>query len=77
LERIEYQERWFNSLKRLENGRLLYLCGPADSISGRNIGDLFIKKLPFQKLVYLDNHISHWPQLEDPKSVLFHYLNFL
>lgn len=80
-ERDENQERWEGALCRyIEGGSPFRLIdGPADPVSGRHLADHVQAtlvplakdpKLAKHMVVYLDDEIGHWPQMEAPKETM-------
>ncbi|KAJ7420656.1 mesoderm specific transcript [Pitangus sulphuratus] len=61
----------------LSNGvHLIY--GPLDPVNPHpEFLQLYKKVLPMSTVSVLDDHISHYPQLEDPMGFLNSYLNFI
>jgi hypothetical protein len=37
----------------------------------------YLELIPDPDVVLLDDHIGHWPQIEDPDAVIAHFLDFI
>ncbi|XP_039617308.1 mesoderm-specific transcript homolog protein isoform X2 [Polypterus senegalus] len=76
-QRLKYRDRWVGALTNTAVP-LHFIYGPLDPV---NPHPEFITR--YQEIVQrstvsvLDNHISHYPQLEDPTGFLKSYLNFI
>lgn len=54
------------------------IYGPLDPVNPHpEFLQLYKKVLPMSTVSVLDDHISHYPQLEDPTGFLNAYLNFI
>jgi pimeloyl-ACP methyl ester carboxylesterase len=73
-ERRQFRNRWVGALQNAEVP-VRFINGAADPISGRHMADRF-RELVNNDVVLL-SQIGHYPQTEDPESVLKHYLRFL
>ena len=51
--------------------------GPCDPNSGRHMAERYAELVPDADVVFLDEDIGHWPQIEDPQGVLTHFLEFV
>jgi pimeloyl-ACP methyl ester carboxylesterase len=74
-ERIQNRERWVSALLNSVPKRLIN--GPADPISGRHMAIRYKEILKDSDVVFLSDWIGHYPQVEDPESVLKYYFEFL
>jgi pimeloyl-ACP methyl ester carboxylesterase len=75
LERIEHRNRWVSALVESKKP-ILFLCGPSDPISGRHMGEKFHELVPNQELIYLEEGVGHWPQIEAPDQVFEEFKRF-
>ncbi len=73
-ERIDFEERW---AKNLPNTKvpIRLINGAMDPISGRHVADYYRQVIPNPDVVVLDR-IGHYPQVEAPEEVLFHFRAF-
>lgn len=75
-ERSEFRSRWVGALIEAKIP-LIYLCGPADSISGRSVAERFKELIPDQFQTYFPEEVGHWPHIEAPNLVTKEYFKFL
>eukprot|EP01091_Cochliopodium_minus_P017474 TRINITY_DN6861_c0_g1_i2.p1 TRINITY_DN6861_c0_g1~~TRINITY_DN6861_c0_g1_i2.p1 ORF type:complete len:335 (-),score=75.56 TRINITY_DN6861_c0_g1_i2:75-1004(-) len=80
-ERKIFHKRWISSIKST-NVKLLHINGPSDPISGKVVALKFKRIIEKynktnSKMILMDDHIGHWPQLEHPSFVVKEYLKFL
>uniref|UniRef100_A0A8V5GEV8 AB hydrolase-1 domain-containing protein n=1 Tax=Melopsittacus undulatus TaxID=13146 RepID=A0A8V5GEV8_MELUD len=77
IDRKKHRERWVGALISLCASLALHLIyGPLDPVNPHPESlQLYKKVLPMTTVSVLDNHISHYPQLEDPAGFLNAYLN--
>lgn len=76
-ERQTHKERWVNALK-ITNVPLQFIYGPADPINRRNeFIDHYRKNLPHSQLDVLKDNVGHYPNIEDPITVIKLMINFL
>lgn len=75
-ERPVYRDRWVKAMQETKVPMIL-ITGPYDSISGRNIAERYKEIIPNANVVYLADHISHYPQIEAPDQVMAAYSLFL
>ncbi len=74
-ERRDYAQRW-EQVIRLPPCSILLIIGSADSISGARVIDEYRQKVGGDG-VYNYEGIGHYPQLEAPDQLLYHYRCFL
>lgn len=75
-EKYKYLNVWVNAMQTT-NIPLCYICGPFDPNSGKHMADRYQELIPNPKIYLLDKYIGHWPQLEDTRSVLESYRQFI
>lgn len=76
-QRFQNEERWVGALIKYSTTKPIHLiAGPADPINPRLCSN-FKKMVPLGSCDELPEDISHYPQLEDPKSLLKYYSAFL
>ncbi|NXX40540.1 MEST protein, partial [Tricholaema leucomelas] len=76
-QRKKHRERWVGAL-RSTSVPLHLIYGPLDPVNPHpEFLQLYKKVLPTSTVTVLDDHISHYPQLEDPTGFLNAYLNFI
>ncbi|NWV60380.1 MEST protein, partial [Malurus elegans] len=76
-QRKKHRERWVGALKST-SVPLHLIYGPLDPVNPHpEFLQLYRKVLPTSTVSVLDDHISHYPQLEDPTGFLNAYLNFI
>ncbi|CAB9518067.1 Mesoderm-specific transcript homolog protein [Seminavis robusta] len=76
-ERQIFHDRWVTALQSYAKHRhLLFLNGPADPVSGRHLATAVQEQIPGAKVVFLDNDIGHWPQIEAPKATIDGIMEF-
>lgn len=71
-----FNERWYKALKDSKIP-LCYICGPADISSGFEMGIAFKKRVTSGTLIWMDDHIGHWPMIEDSYSFFICFLNWI
>ena len=74
-ERIQNRERWVSALQNSIPKRLIN--GPADPISGRHMAVRYQELIQNADVVFLNDFIGHYPQVEDSESVLKYYYEFI
>ncbi|XP_073437079.1 mesoderm-specific transcript homolog protein [Dendrobates tinctorius] len=76
-QRKKHRERWVGAL--INTSVPLHLIyGPLDPVNPHpEFLDKYKKLIPKSTFTVLDDHISHYPQLEDPTGFLNAYLNFI
>ncbi|MBL8020555.1 MAG: alpha/beta hydrolase [Leptospirales bacterium] len=74
-EREKYRERWVNAMM---NSRipLRLINGPEDPVSGLHMAETYKKLIQHPDVVLLPG-IGHYPQVEDPASVVKAYFEFV
>ncbi|NXI65915.1 MEST protein, partial [Anseranas semipalmata] len=76
-QRKKHRERWVGALMAT-SVPLHLIYGPLDPVNPHpEFLQLYKKVLPMSTVSVLDDHISHYPQLEDPTGFLNAYLNFI
>ncbi|NWZ87960.1 MEST protein, partial [Poecile atricapillus] len=76
-QRKKHRERWVGALTST-SVPLHLIYGPLDPVNPHpEFLQLYKKVLPTSTVSVLDDHISHYPQLEDPTGFLNAYLNFI
>ena len=74
-DRIEHRERWVDALQMAEIP-IRVIDGAVDPISGKHMTERYKQLVPNPDIILLDD-IGHYPQTEDPRSVLKHFLAFI
>ncbi|NXG75496.1 MEST protein, partial [Baryphthengus martii] len=76
-QRKKHRDRWVGALMST-SVPLHLIYGPLDPVNPHpEFLQLYMKVLPMSTVSVLDDHISHYPQLEDPTGFLNAYLNFI
>ncbi|NXR02332.1 MEST protein, partial [Sagittarius serpentarius] len=76
-QRKKHRDRWVGALTST-SVPLHLIYGPLDPVNPHpEFLQLYKKMLPMSTVSVLDDHISHYPQLEDPTGFLNAYLNFI
>ncbi|KFP62075.1 Mesoderm-specific transcript protein, partial [Cariama cristata] len=76
-QRRKHRDRWVGALMST-SVPLHLIYGPLDPVNPHpEFLQLYKKVLPMSTVSVLDDHISHYPQLEDPTGFLNAYLNFI
>ncbi|XP_071409003.1 mesoderm-specific transcript homolog protein isoform X2 [Pithys albifrons albifrons] len=76
-QRKQHRDRWVGALMST-SVPLHLIYGPLDPVNPHpEFLQLYKKVLPTSTVSVLDDHISHYPQLEDPMGFLNSYLNFI
>ncbi|NXU30457.1 MEST protein, partial [Thalassarche chlororhynchos] len=76
-QRKKHRDRWVGALMST-SVPLHLIYGPLDPVNPHpEFLQLYKKVLPMSTVSVLDDHISHYPQLEDPTGFLNAYLNFI
>ncbi|XP_043355316.1 mesoderm-specific transcript homolog protein isoform X2 [Dermochelys coriacea] len=76
-QRKKHRDRWIGALTST-TVPLHLIYGPLDPVNPYpEFLQLYRKVLPMSTVSVLDDHISHYPQLEDPVGFLNAYLNFI
>ncbi len=73
-ERNTYKIRWREAIQYTDVPKRL-IDGGVDPISGKHMAEFYKKIVPKADVVILEE-IGHYPQVEAPKQVLFHYNEF-
>ncbi|MBQ0735970.1 alpha/beta fold hydrolase [Aquimarina celericrescens] len=73
-ERDTYKIRWREAIQYADVPKRL-IDGGIDPISGKHMAEFYKKIIPKADVVILEE-IGHYPQVEAPKQVLFHYNEF-
>jgi pimeloyl-ACP methyl ester carboxylesterase len=76
LDRYRHRNRWVRAMRET-SVPMRMIDGPCDPNSGRHMADRYLELIPHPDVVMLDEAIGHWPQIEDPKAVLAHFLAFI
>jgi pimeloyl-ACP methyl ester carboxylesterase len=74
-QRERYGERYKAALQNF-TGKLCFINGLDDPNSGAHMADAFARYVPDGVLVRLPG-VGHWPQLEDPHTVVTHIMRAL
>ncbi|KAM4677636.1 mesoderm-specific transcript homolog protein isoform 1-T4 [Discoglossus pictus] len=76
-QRRKHRDRWVGALINA-SVPLHFIYGPLDPVNPHpEFLELYKKLIPKSTFSVLDDHISHYPQLEDPTGFLNAYLNFI
>nr|XP_006815363.1 PREDICTED: mesoderm-specific transcript homolog protein-like [Saccoglossus kowalevskii] len=75
-ERHANRDRWVGVLQTTKVP-VHVIYGPADPVNPPVFLDRYRELVPHAVITVLNSHISHYPQLEDPTSVMTAYLGFL
>uniref|UniRef100_A0A8C6UHR7 Mesoderm specific transcript n=1 Tax=Neogobius melanostomus TaxID=47308 RepID=A0A8C6UHR7_9GOBI len=76
-QRLKHRERWVGALTST-SVPLHMIYGPLDPVNPHpEFIRLYQKLVPRSTFTILDEHISHYPQLEDPQGFLNAYFNFI
>ncbi|XP_042323413.1 mesoderm-specific transcript homolog protein isoform X2 [Sceloporus undulatus] len=76
-QRMKHRDRWVGALQST-SVPLHLIYGPLDPVNPYpEFLQLYKEVLPMSTVSVLDDHISHYPQLEDPLGFLNAYLNFI
>jgi pimeloyl-ACP methyl ester carboxylesterase len=76
VDRYHHRNRWVGAM-RATGVPMRLIDGPCDPNSGRHMAERYAELIPDADVVYLDDEIGHWPQLEDPQGVLRHFFEFV
>lgn len=76
IDRYHHRNRWVRAMRETTVPMRL-IDGPCDPNSGRHMADRYTELIPKADVVLLGDDIGHWPQIEDPHSVLTHFLEFV
>jgi pimeloyl-ACP methyl ester carboxylesterase len=76
LDRCRHRNRWVDAMRRTRIPMRL-IDGPYDPNSGRHMADRYRELIPNPDVILLDEHVGHWPQIEDPDGVIRHALDFI
>ena len=76
VDRYHHRNRWVAAM-RATSVPMRLIDGPCDPNSGRHMAERYAELVPGADVVILDEEIGHWPQIEDPQSVLRHFLEFV
>lgn len=74
-DREQNKERWVKALQET-SVPLRFINGPEDPISGRHMGEEYVRLVPNPDVVYLET-IGHYPQVEAPEATLQAFLAFV
>ncbi|NP_001092163.1 mesoderm specific transcript L homeolog isoform X1 [Xenopus laevis] len=76
-QRRKYRDRWVGALINT-SAPLHLIYGPLDPVNPHpEFIEHYKNMIPKSSFTILDDHISHYPQLEDPTGFLNAYLNFI
>lgn len=76
-QRKKFRRRWVGALASVTIP-IHFIYGPLDPINPYpEFLELYRKTLPRSTVSILDDHISHYPQLEDPMGFLNAYMGFI
>uniref|UniRef100_A0A8C6XNI8 Mesoderm specific transcript n=1 Tax=Naja naja TaxID=35670 RepID=A0A8C6XNI8_NAJNA len=76
-QREQHRDRWVGALQST-SVPLHMIYGPLDPVNPHpEFLRLYKQMLPTSTVTVLDDHISHYPQLEEPQGFLNAYLNFI
>ncbi|XP_026578112.1 mesoderm-specific transcript homolog protein [Pseudonaja textilis] len=76
-QREQHRDRWVGALQST-SVPLHMIYGPLDPVNPHHeFLQLYKQMLPTSTVTVLDDHISHYPQLEEPQGFLNAYLNFI
>ena len=76
IDRAHHRNRWVAGM-RATSVPMRLIDGPCDPNSGRHMAERYAELIPDADVVYLAEEIGHWPQIEDPRGVLAHFLEFV
>jgi len=76
VDRYHHRNRWVRAMRRTAVPMRL-IDGPCDPNSGRHMAERYGELIPNPDVVLLDDHIGHWPQIEDPEGVLANFFEFV
>ena len=76
VDRRHHRNRWVRAMRETKVPMRM-INGPLDPNSGRHMADRYRELIPAPDVVMLNEHIGHWPQLEDPEGVTRYLLEFL
>jgi pimeloyl-ACP methyl ester carboxylesterase len=76
IDRHRHRNRWVRAMRQT-NVPMRFIDGPYDPNSGRHMADRYAELIPDADIVVLDSEIGHWPQIEDPESVMTHFHAFI
>jgi pimeloyl-ACP methyl ester carboxylesterase len=76
LDRYRHRNRWVAAM-RCTRVPMRLIDGPHDPNSGRHMAQRYRELIPNPDVVLLDEHVGHWPQIEDPDAVVGHFLEFI
>ncbi len=71
----KYQYRWISSMQTTTIPMCL-INGPFDPNSGKAMSDRYYELIPNPKIYLMEDHIGHWPFLEDLNGVLNAFSDF-
>lgn len=75
-DKYNYLNKWVHAMQTTTIP-ICYICGPFDPNSGIHMANKYKELIPNPKIYLLDEHIGHWPQLEDREAVIKNYLEFV
>jgi pimeloyl-ACP methyl ester carboxylesterase len=73
-DREHHRNRWVRAMRQTKVPMRL-INGPCDPNSGQHMADRYLEVIPDPDVVLLDPAIGHWPQIEDPRGVVEHFLS--
>jgi pimeloyl-ACP methyl ester carboxylesterase len=76
LDREHHRNRWVRAMRQTKVPMRL-INGPCDPNSGQHMADRYLEVIPKPDVIRLDPAIGHWPQIEDPKAVVEHFLDHI
>ncbi len=74
-DKIRYQSRWISAMQTTKIP-LCLINGPYDPNSGTHMAERYYELIPDPKVYVLEDHIGHWPILENPDGVVMAYIHF-
>ncbi|XP_051547650.1 mesoderm-specific transcript homolog protein-like isoform X2 [Myxocyprinus asiaticus] len=76
-QRLKHRDRWVGALT-LTSTPLHMIYGPLDPVNPHpQFTHLYLKLVQRSTVSVLDEHVSHYPQLEDPTGFIKSYLSFI
>jgi pimeloyl-ACP methyl ester carboxylesterase len=74
-EKDVHRHRWIAAMQHTSIP-MCFINGPADPNSGKHMAKRYRELIPNAKVVLLNEHIGHWPQIEAPGEVLAAFYKF-
>ena len=76
-ERQVFHDRWVDAVKAYATeNHFCLIDGPADPVSGRHLAEAVQAEITGAKVVFLNDNIGHWPQVEAPEETMKAFLEF-